>query len=67
MFGWLSTELPAFDQPTLNLRTLVHTQSVGFRPHIELEPTEHPLTVEQRAGVTWNVLVKRVELLLQQG
>jgi hypothetical protein len=67
MFGWLSTELPTFAQPTLNLRTLVHTQPVGFRPHIELEPTEHPLAVEQRAGVTWNTLVKQVELLLQQG
>ncbi|MFF0296871.1 hypothetical protein ACFYS8_16970 [Kitasatospora sp. NPDC004615] len=25
---------------------------MGQRPLIELEPTDHPLTVEQRAGIT---------------
>jgi hypothetical protein len=25
---------------------------VGTRPHIELEPTDHPLAVEQRRGIT---------------
>jgi hypothetical protein len=66
MFGWLSTELAAFDEPTLNLRTLVHTQPVGLRPHIELEPTHHPLAMEQRSGITWDAVAERVELLLQQ-
>jgi hypothetical protein len=50
-FGWLSTELPGYPS-TLNLRTLVHTQPVGERPLIELEPTDHPLALEQRHGIT---------------
>ncbi len=50
-FGWLSTVLPA-DPPTLNLKTHVHMRPVGMRPLIELEPTDHPLAVEQRAGIT---------------
>jgi hypothetical protein len=66
MFGWLSTELTAYDQPTLNLRTMVHTQPVGFRPHIEVEPTEHPLAVEQQTGIGWEALAARVKQLLHQ-
>ena len=53
-FGWLSTSLPLKLYPeTLNLKTNVHTRPVGIRPFIELEPTNHPLAVEQRNGITW--------------
>jgi hypothetical protein len=50
-FGWLSTALP-YEPSTLSLKTHVHTQPVGERPLIELEPTDHPLAVEQRTGIT---------------
>jgi hypothetical protein len=50
-FGWLQTALP-YQPSTLNLKTMVHTQPVGERPLIELEPTDHPLAVEQRGGIT---------------
>jgi hypothetical protein len=51
-FGWLSTELPLYQPSTLQLKTRVHTQPVGKRPIVELEPTSHPLAVEQRTGIT---------------
>jgi hypothetical protein len=51
-FGWLSTELPLYQPSTLNLKTMVHSQPVGVRPTIEVEPTDHPLAVEQRTGIT---------------
>ncbi|WP_037465778.1 DUF2199 domain-containing protein [Shimazuella kribbensis] len=51
MFGWLSTSIPCYPE-TLNLKTMVHMRRVGVRPFIELEPTEHPLSVEQRKGIT---------------
>ncbi|MFC5750370.1 DUF2199 domain-containing protein [Actinomadura rugatobispora] len=51
-FGWLATELFLYDQSTLNLKTHVHTRPVGRRPSIELEPTDHPLAVEQRTGIS---------------
>jgi hypothetical protein len=51
-FGWLSTELPIYSPSTINLKTHVHTRPVGQRPFIELEPTDHPLAVEQRNGIT---------------
>lgn len=50
-FGWLSTELPGYPS-TVNLKTHLHSAPVGKRPHIELEPTDHPLAVEQRTGIT---------------
>ncbi|WP_346042053.1 DUF2199 domain-containing protein [Actinomadura chokoriensis] len=51
-FGWLASELFLYERPTLNLKTNVHTRPVGERPFVELEPTDHPLAVEQRTGIT---------------
>lgn len=51
-FGWLSTLIPIYEPTTLSLKTHVHTQPVGERPIAELEPTDHPLAVEQRTGIT---------------
>lgn len=50
-FGWLSTQLPGYPD-TVNLKTRVHLRDDGVRPVIELEPTGHPLAVEQRDGIT---------------
>jgi hypothetical protein len=50
-FGWLSAELPVYPN-TENLKTRIHLRDDGIRPYIELEPTDHPLAVEQRSGIT---------------
>lgn len=50
-FGWLNTSLPCHPN-TLNLKTHVQTRTVGHRPSVILEPTEHPLAIEQRNGIT---------------
>lgn len=50
-FGWLSAALKGYPD-TENLKTKVYLRDNGLRPFIELEPTEHPLSVEQRAGLT---------------
>jgi hypothetical protein len=62
-FGWLSTSLPGYPE-TLNLKTNVHTRPVGIRPFVELEPTDHPLAVEQRTGVTLERVCAIAELVL---
>jgi len=49
-FGWLSAEFP-FYPSTENLKTLAHLRDDGLRPYIELEPTDHPIAVEQRNGI----------------
>ncbi|MEJ5125528.1 DUF2199 domain-containing protein [Comamonas sp. MYb21] len=50
-FGWLNTDLMPYPD-TLNLKTRVHLRDDGIRPFIELEPTEHPLAIEQRQGIS---------------
>ncbi len=51
-FGWLSNEIAGYQPSTLNLKTNVHTRPVGQLPYIELEPTGHPLALEQQTGLT---------------
>lgn len=66
-FGWLSTSLPLYPD-TLNLQTMAYTQPVGERPVIELEPTDHPLAVEQRNDITMARVREIAEhMLLERG
>lgn len=62
-FGWLSTSLPGYPD-TLHLKTMVHTREVGMRPYVELQPTSHPLAVEQREGITMKRIQEIAELIL---
>ncbi|MEC3918875.1 DUF2199 domain-containing protein [Nocardia sp. CDC160] len=64
-FGWLATELAPYEPTTLNLKTNLHTQPVGIRPLVELEPTDHPLAIEQRHGITLPRIQSIAERLLQ--
>jgi len=50
-FAWLMTNLPCYPE-TLHLKTNVQTQPVGFVPLINLQPSEHPLSLEQKNGIT---------------
>ena len=50
-FGWLNAWLEPYPD-TRNLKTRVHLRDAGIRPYIELEPTEHPLSREQREGIS---------------
>lgn len=60
-FGWLNAGLKPYPD-TMNLKTHVHLRDGGIRPLVELEPTEHPLAVEQREGIS----VQRVAELYSQ-
>ncbi len=66
-FGWFSTDLPVYSPSTINLKTMVHTRPVGERPRIELEPTDHPLAVEQRLGITMRRVQEIAETVLHLG
>ncbi|MBB3032887.1 DUF2199 domain-containing protein [Alteriqipengyuania lutimaris] len=50
-FGWLSANLAVYPD-TVNLKTNVELQAPPLRPLIWLEPTDHPLAVEQRMGIS---------------
>lgn len=50
-FGFLANEIGPY-QGTLGLKTNVHLRDDGMRPLIELEPTDHPLALEQVNGIS---------------
>lgn len=59
-FGWLSNSIHAYPQ-TLNLKVNVKSRSIKHRPYITLEPTDHPLSVEQHNGISPDRLREIVE------
>jgi hypothetical protein len=52
-FGWFSNRLEGYPD-TINLKCQVHPRSGRMRPRLELEPTDHPLAVEQHTGITFD-------------
>ncbi len=64
------TDAPAYWDPSLagdkssTLEQEQCVQAVGQRPLIELEPTDHPLAAEQRAGITLARVQEIAETLL---
>jgi hypothetical protein len=58
-FGWFSNRLAGYPD-TLNLKCQLHFQNdrQRQRPKVELEPTEHPLAVEQQRGMTFDRLLE---------
>jgi hypothetical protein len=61
-FGWLCSRIQVFPD-TLLLKTRVHSRPVGTRPYIELEPTQHPIAVEQRNGISQERVREIAELM----
>jgi hypothetical protein len=50
MFGWLCNNISIYPA-TMSLKTHLYPRAGSERPLIELEPTDHPLAVEQRTGI----------------
>jgi hypothetical protein len=51
-FGWLSTSLSCYEEDTFCLKTMAHFRGDKIRPYIELEPTDHQLSIDQRDGIS---------------
>jgi len=51
MFGWFSSDLPAYPD-TVNLKVMVHDEGPDQLPFFELEPTDHPLSIEFYSEMT---------------
>ena len=51
-FGWLCTRIAFYPEDTLLLKTQAHFRRGSLRPRIVLEPTDHPLAVDQRDGIS---------------
>jgi hypothetical protein len=57
MFGYLSNRLPEYPD-TLNLKLSVQPGGKGDRPTVLLEPTDHPLSLAQRDGMSLELALK---------
>ena len=51
-FGWLCTDILYYQVETLALKAMAHFPGRRQVPFIELEPTDHPLAIDQREGIT---------------
>jgi hypothetical protein len=52
-FGWFSNRLNGYPD-TLYLKCHVQPRAGRQRPFVQLEPTQHPLAIEQRDGITFD-------------
>lgn len=52
-FGWFSNRLKGYPD-TINLKCQIYPQEGRIRPLIELEPTDHPLSIAQRDGISFD-------------
>ena len=55
-FGWFSNKLPYYPD-TLNIKTYARVKPDGQRPKLELEPSDHPLSVDYYKGISWQKAV----------
>lgn len=51
-FGWLSTSLSCYPEDTFCLKTIAYFRGSKQRPYIEVEPSDHQLSIDQRDGIT---------------
>ena len=61
--GWLSNQLPTYPE-TLTLKIRAHLRDEDARPVFELEPTEHPLAIDHRNGISIDKLREIYEVTL---
>ncbi|MDH3228341.1 MAG: DUF2199 domain-containing protein [Alphaproteobacteria bacterium] len=62
-FGWFSNVLSYYPD-TLNLKTAVHLRSGDQRPWLELEPTDHPLSVDYHNGISWEKAIEIAQIAM---
>ena len=61
--GWLCSP-PRPYPDSLNLKAMLRLRNNDTRPFVELEPTDHPLAVEQRHGISAERVAEIYELMV---
>jgi len=59
-FGWLCNRIAGYPD-TLHLKTSVSLRPAPTRPRIDLEPTDHPLAMQQRDGISLDEVQRLIE------
>jgi hypothetical protein len=50
-FGWLSSPIAVYSD-TIHLKLSVQSRDLGLTPLFTVEPTDHPLAIDQRSGIS---------------
>lgn len=64
-FGWLCNSIPGYPDTQL-LKAMLHVREYPMRPWVELEPTDHPLAIDQRQGISRDQAIAVAERLLHR-
>lgn len=62
-FGWFQNRLPYYPD-TLNLKTNAYLQPNNHRPILDLEHTDHPLSIDYHQGISWEKAIEITTILL---
>src|SRR5215212_1219961 len=65
LYGWFSTAIKLYPG-SLQLKAAVCFRGVDLRPAIELEPSEHPLSRDQRQGISMERVQEIVAALMHR-
>jgi hypothetical protein len=64
-FGWLQTIVPTYGN-TINIKTIACEQKVGLVPLIKVTEDGHPLTIDQKNGISYTTALEKVETILKE-
>ena len=62
-FGWLETAILAYGN-TINIKTMAYEGEAGSIPAIEVFEEDHPLTLDQQNGITFEQAKEKVQTIL---
>jgi hypothetical protein len=65
-FGWLCSPIEAYPS-TIHLKLSVQSRSPGQAPAFTVEPTNHPLAIDQHNGITYERWHELAHRLLRHG
>lgn len=63
-FGWLQTIVPTYGN-TINIKTVAKEQEVGQIPLITVIEENHPLSIDQEKGITFENAKEKVNQILK--
>lgn len=62
-FGWLETMVPTYGN-TINIKTMAYENGAGAIPNIQVFEEDHPLTNDQREGITFDKAQEKIQTIL---
>lgn len=64
-FGWLCAAIPGYPDTQL-LKSYIHIQPWPNRPRVELEPTDHPLSIDYQMGISVDRAMELVQPFVER-